>query len=106
MIGKNVGFTRHGITVSGVCQHVIRRPLNNIILIVIDGIEYQFPEPTKIDSVDGKLSFLYGTKSTDIQEGADMFEFCGEELNIEWGEDIRKSIGREKACFIIEFNVT
>ncbi|MCK9154702.1 MAG: hypothetical protein M0P12_01160 [Paludibacteraceae bacterium] len=101
MIGKKINFTRHGKTVGGLCQHVIRWPLDNSILIIINGLTYPFPEPTKINSEEGKISFLYGSGSFDNEN--DLLEFCGEALNIEWGEDIRKSIGREKKCFVIDF---
>lgn len=103
MIGKTVSFSRHGETVGGRCQHVIRKPLENVILIVIEGKEYAFLEPTKINEEKGKISFLYGSSTGEDQ---DMFEFCGEEFSIEWGEDIRKSIGREKSCFIIDFIIS
>lgn len=102
MIGKTVAFSRHGETISGNCQHVIRRPLENIILMVINEKEYVFLEPTKINETAGQISFLYGSQTGEEQ---DMFEFCGEDFNIEWGEDIRKSIGREKACFAIDFKI-
>jgi len=100
MIGKNVSVKIKGTDISGICENVRREILDNEIFITLDGKEYRFLEPNKIETGEGCVIFVYGSEQTE-----DFIEFCGEELSVHWGEDIRKSIGREKNFLKTVFTV-
>lgn len=106
MIDKNICFRNKGADVQGFCTDVRREALDNRILVIVNvpdtGItEFQFSEPNTIEQTeDGTIVFVYG-----IAGSEDMVEFCGEDFNVKWGEDIRKSIGRERAVFRVEFKI-
>lgn len=92
MIDRNVSVKIKGNEVSGVCDNVRRDVLDNEIFVSINGKEYKFIEPHKIEEEQNQIVFVYGSEQTE-----DLYEFCGEEFSVHWGEDIRKSIGREKS---------
>jgi hypothetical protein len=91
LIGTKIEFQVKGEAVSGICTDVKREVLENQIVFTINEKEHRFLEPHRIEN-DEDLVFVYGSEQTE-----DLMEFCGENYSIKWGEDLRKSIGREKA---------
>lgn len=102
LIDQNIDFKYKGVNVSGLCTDVKREVLENQIFITVGGNKFTFSEPTKIEeNGDGsEIVLVYGKESQE-----DLTEFCGESFSVKWGEDIRKSIGRERALFKIGFNI-
>lgn len=92
MMGKEISFKQKGVDVLGICTGARREVLDNEIYLTVLDTEYRFPEPNKIEANGEEVVFVYGSGQEE-----DMVDFCGEELSVHWGEDIRKSIGREKA---------
>jgi len=93
-MGKEVAFKLKTDLISGFCRDVKRKVLDNKIVFIVNDKPYEFTEPHKIEKEDNKLVFIYGSEQID-----DLMEFCGEEYSVHWGEDVRKSIGREKTFF-------
>lgn len=91
LIGQTIRFKNKGETVSGICEDVKRDVLDNRIVFTVQGKPYSLAEPNKIETESGKTSLIYGS-----EQAEDLIDFCGEEYSVHWGEDIRKSIGREK----------
>jgi len=99
-LGKNIEFKQKGETVCGTCEAVKREVLENNILFRVNGKDYCFAEPHKIDLVEDQIVFVYGSEQKE-----DMVAFCGEEFSVHWGEDIRKSIGREMSFIRMVFTI-
>lgn len=91
LIGENVSFKNKDKTITGICEDIKRDVLDNKIILKVDGNDYIFIEPHKIEENENEISLIYGSEQTE-----DLMNFCGEEYAIHWGEDLRKSIGREK----------
>lgn len=94
LIGEEISFKAKGAYVSGTCEEVKRDVLENKITFWINGKRYELADPNKIETDGNKLVFVYGT-----EQAEDLMAFCGEEYSVHWGEDVRKSIGREKTFF-------
>ena len=99
-IGSEIEFVHKSEKVSGLCQDVTREILENKIFITVNDRIHCFSEPHKIDEEDGNIVFLYGSEQTE-----DLVDFCGENYSVHWGEDIRKSVGREKAFVRVIFKI-
>jgi len=90
-IGKRICFKNKGEKIEGLCDDVKRKVLDSKIVFTVNGKDFEFTDPNKIE-IDGKnLVFVYGSEQI-----SDVVDFCDEEYSVHWGEDIRKSIGREK----------
>lgn len=92
VIGKRIRFSNKGELIDGICDDVKREVLDNRIIFCVNGKEYSLSEPNKTEIDGDNLILVYGT-----EQAGDLIDFCGEEYSIRWGEDIRKSIGREKS---------
>lgn len=99
-IDKKIEFNSKGDLVSGICQDVKREVLDNKIIFVVNGQDYPFVEPHNIEIEQDRLIFVYGSEQEE-----DLIDFCGETYSLHWGEDVRKSIGREKSFLRLEVKV-
>jgi len=100
VIGKRIRFKNKGELIDGICDDVKREVLDNRIVFTVKGKEYGLSDPNKIETDGNKLILVYGT-----EQAGDLVDFCGEEYSVRWGEDIRKSIGREKSFLRIVIEI-